>query len=239
MQAVILAGGEGKRLKPYTTVLPKPMMPVGDYPILEIILRQLKHAGITEIILAVSRAHQIFQAFFQDGNGVGLDVSYSFEERALGTAGPLAMVLDRLEDNFLVMNGDILTTLTYQNLIDYHKTKGAAATIGVSHREVYVDYGITQFEESGRLSGYIEKPTYSFDVSMGIYVLNASAVRPYLVPGEYQDIPDLMVRLKNEGHDVYCYRESCMWLDIGRKDDFIKASEIFNDDREKFLPGGQ
>lgn len=236
MQAFILAGGEGKRLRPYTTVLPKPLMPVGNYPILEIILRQLKAVGVTEIILAVSRAHQIFRAFFQNGDGIGLKISYSYEESALGTAGPIALALDSLDNDFLVMNGDILTTLNYQSLISFHTSKNAAATIGVSHREVYIDYGVTEIDKSGKLAGYIEKPTYNFDVSMGIYMLNAKAIRPYLTPGEFLDIPDLMIRLKEGGDDVYCYRKPCIWLDIGRQDDFMKASEIFNSEREKFLP---
>lgn len=105
MQALILAGGKGTRLRPYTTVLPKPLMPVGDYPILEIIFRQLKHAGVTDIILAVGYMSQLFQAFFQDGSRYGLNVSYSFEDVPLGTAGPIALALDQLDDDFLVLNG--------------------------------------------------------------------------------------------------------------------------------------
>ena len=159
MQALILAGGKGTRLRPYTTVIPKPLMPVGDYPILEVILRQLKAAGMDEVILAVGYMSQLFQAFFQDGSKYGLKISYSFESAPLGTAGPIGLLLDRLEANFLVMNGDLLTTLNYRKLFDYHLAQGAAATIGVYRREVNIDFGVIETDETNRLARYIEKPT--------------------------------------------------------------------------------
>ena len=168
MQALILAGGKGTRLRPYTTVLPKPLMPIGDYPVLEIILRQLKRAGINEIILAVGYMSQLFQAFFQDGERYGLRISYSFEDQPLGTAGPIALALEQLDDDFLVMNGDLLTTLNYQNLLSFHKSKRAAATIGLYQREVKVDFGVIKSDEENRLVQYVEKPIYNFSVSMGV-----------------------------------------------------------------------
>ena len=236
MQALILAGGRGTRLHPYTTVLPKPLMPVGDYPILEIILRQLQGAGATEIILAVGYLSQLLQAFFQNGDRLGLKVSYSFEDRALGTAGPIALVIDRLEDDFLVMNGDLMTTLNYKNLFAFHKDKGAAATIGTYKREVRIDFGVIESDENSQLVRYVEKPTYHFDVSMGVNVFNKNAIKPYLRAGEYLDIPDLMVQLCKEGYPVHCYRESCYWLDIGRMDDYRAATEIFESRQAEFLP---
>lgn len=236
MQALILAGGRGTRLHPYTTVLPKPLMPVGDYPILEIILRQLKGAGATEIILAVGYLSQLLQAFFQEGDRLGLKISYSFEEQALGTAGPIALVIDQLEDDFLVMNGDLMTTLNYQNLFAFHKKMGAAATIGTYRREVRIDFGVIESDESNQLVRYIEKPTYNFDVSMGVNVLNKNVIKPYLKSGEYLDIPDLMLNLCKDGHPVHCYREPCYWLDIGRIDDYRTATEIFESRQAEFLP---
>lgn len=238
MQALILAGGRGTRLRPYSTVIPKPLMPVGDYPILEIILRQLKHAGVDDVILAIGYMSQLFQAFFQDGNRHGVRITYSFEEQPLGTAGPIALVIDRLEDDFIVMNGDLLTTLNYHHLFSFHKKMNASATIGLFQREVKIDFGVIERDSTGKLDRYIEKPTYKFDVSMGINVMNKKAILPYLKVGDYLDIPDLMLILHNDGHQVYCYHEPCYWLDIGRVDDYQTATEIFESKISEFLPEG-
>jgi len=236
MQALILAGGKGTRLKPYTTIIPKPLMPVGDYAILEIILRQLKHAGITEVILAVGYLGHLFQAFFQDGGRHGMKISYSTETRPLGTAGPIALVLEQLENDFLVMNGDILTTLNYNNLIAFHKKSKAAATIGTFQRDVKIDFGVVETDSDNKLVNYREKPTYHFDVSMGINVLNKQSIIPYLAGSEPLDIPELMMRLFRDSRPVYCYREPCYWLDIGRVDDYQTAVEIFESQQAAFFP---
>jgi NDP-sugar pyrophosphorylase family protein len=236
MKALILAGGKGTRLRPYTTVIPKPLMPVGDFPILEIILRQLKRAGVTEVILAVGYMSQLFQAFFEDGKRLGLGISYSLEEEPLGTAGPIGLVLDRLGGDFIVMNGDLLTTLNYRSLFEHHKSRSAAATIATYTREVKVDFGVIETNAEQELAAYREKPVYTFDVSMGVNVLNADVVREVLVPGQHLDIPDLMLRLKSLGKRVACYRENCYWLDIGRVDDYQIASDIFDARRAEFLP---
>jgi NDP-mannose synthase len=235
MQALILAGGKGTRLRPYTTVLPKPLMPIGDYPILEVILRQFKGAGITEVILAVGYLSQLFQAFFQDGSRYGLKITYSFENETLGTAGPIASVIDQLDDNFILINGDILTTLNYKNLFCYHQKMNAAATIGLYQRDVKIDFGVIESDKDGKLVRYIEKPTYHFDVSMGVNVLNSKIIRPYLTPREYLDLPNLMVRLIEDGYSVFCYREPCFWLDIGRIDDYQQAIEIFEERQDEFF----
>ena len=236
MQAIILAGGKGTRLRPYTTVIPKPLMPVGDMPILEIILRQLKRAGVEEIILACGYMGQMFRAFFEDGSRLGLRIDYSFEEKALGTAGPVALAIDRLQGDFLVMNGDLLTTLNYRHLFDAHKASGAAATIGMYTREVKIDFGVVETTPDGALSRYIEKPVYKFDVSMGVNVLNRDAIRPFLTAGEHLDIPQLMMNLRDGGKLVNCYREPCYWLDIGRLDDYQTAADIFESRKAEFLP---
>ena len=236
MQALILAGGKGARLRPCTTVLPKPLMPVGDYPILEIIFRQLKHAGVTHVILAVGYLSQLFQAFFQDGSRYGLHISYSFEEAPLGTAGPIALAMDDLADDFLVMNGDLLTTLNYRNLFTFHRTRQAAATIGLYRREVKIDFGVIECDASDRLVAYTEKPVWEFAVSMGINAINKRAVKPYLKPGEHLDLPELMLRLSKDGHAVLCYQESCSWLDIGRLDDYQAATEALLARKSEFLP---
>jgi NDP-sugar pyrophosphorylase family protein len=239
VQALILAGGKGARLRPYTTILPKPLMPVGDYPILAIILQQLASAGIRDVVLAVGYMSHLFQAFFQDGSRYGLHLDYSVEEQALGTAGPIGLALDRLDDDFLVMNGDLLTTLDYRRLLAFHRDQGAAATIAVHRREVKIDFGVIESDDAGRLARYIEKPTYRFAVSMGVNVLNKRAVEPYVTAGRLLDIPDVMTRLRDDGHAVHCYEEPCYWLDIGRVDDYEIATEVFEARRAEFLPDGR
>ena len=234
MQAIILAGGKGTRLRPYTTVLPKPLMPVGDYPILEIIVRQLKNHGVDDIVLAVGHMSQLFQAFFQNGERLGVNIRYSFEAEALGTAGPIALAMDVLEEDFLVMNGDVLTTLHYDNLIAFHKQRNGAATIGVFHRELKIDFGVIEAQD-GKLQNYIEKPTYDFAVSMGVNVFKKSAIRDFVEPGRRLDIPDLMLQLKRAGLPVLCYSEPCRWLDIGRVDDYQEAVSAFQSDSSEFL----
>ncbi|MCP4370422.1 MAG: NTP transferase domain-containing protein, partial [Deltaproteobacteria bacterium] len=162
MKAIILAGGKGTRLAPYTKILPKPLMPIGDMPILEIMLRQMQRAGVNEAILTVGHLAALLRAFFQNGERFGLKIDYSYEDTPLGTAGPISLVKDRLTSTFLVSNGDVLTTLPLQDMLDFHQKAGAAATIAMHAREVKVDLGVLQFDEDYQLTGYIEKPTYDF-----------------------------------------------------------------------------
>ncbi|MBI4665161.1 MAG: NTP transferase domain-containing protein [Nitrospinae bacterium] len=239
MQAIILAGGKGTRLRPYTTVLPKPLMPVGDYPILEIILRQLKQAGFNEIILAVGHMSHLFEAFFQDGSRFGVNIHYSFEEKELGTAGPIAMAADKLKEDFLVMNGDVLTTLDYARLMGNHKARKAAATISTFNREVKIDFGVLEGGKDNRLERYIEKPTYHFTVSMGVNVLSRDKVLPHLPVNQRMDIPELMMKLHEAGEPVMLHHEPCFWLDIGRVDDYQAATEIFESRKAEFFPNGK
>ncbi len=236
MQAVMLAGGKGTRLRPYTTVLPKPLMPVGDLPIIEIMLRQLRSAGVEDVIICTGHLPHLFEAVLQDGRRYDLRISYSVETEPLGTAGPMRLVLDRLRDDFLVMNGDILTTLNYRNLFESHLRNRAAATIGVTRREVKIDFGVVTSGGDGRLESYTEKPLIQYEVSIGINALNKRAVAPHLEERGRLDLPDLMLRLHAEGKPVVCHREPCYWLDIGRVDDYQTASEIFIERRSEFLP---
>ncbi|BDG07082.1 sugar phosphate nucleotidyltransferase [Anaeromyxobacter paludicola] len=235
MQAVILAGGKGTRLRPYTTTFPKPLMPLDDLPIVEIVLRQLAHHGFTDVIITTGHLAELIRLFCGDGSRWGLHIEYSLENEPLGTAGPLALLADRLEDHFLVMNGDLLTTMSYRRVYDAHVASGATASIGVYRREVKIDFGVIEEDEPGRLARYVEKPTFHFDVSMGINVLSRSALR-FVEPGKRLDMPDLMARIVAAGERVSCYREPCYWLDIGRVDDFQVASEEFQKRRAEFLP---
>ncbi len=235
MQALILAGGKGTRLRPYTTVLPKPLMPIGDMPIMEIVLRQLKAAGFDSVIMAVGYMHHLFESFFQDGKRYGLNITYSFEDEPLGTAGPIALVLDRLEDNFLVMNGDLLTTLNYRSLFDRHIQTESAATIALHRRTVNIDYGVIDYDKNDRLIGYTEKPSYDYDVSMGVNILNRKTIAEIVKVNKYLDIPDLMMQLNSKGELVSCYREECDWLDIGRVDDYKLAVDLFEKNKSHFI----
>jgi len=236
MQALILVGGKGTRLEPYTAVLPKSLMPLGEYPILEIVLRQLQSAGTSDVILAVGHLSHLFEAFFEDGKRFGMRISYSFEDEPLGTAGPIANALDRLEEDFLVINGDLLTTISYAKIFETHRENGAAATIGIFDREEKIDFGVIETDAEGKLEKYTEKPTYQFSVSMGVNVLNKAAVATFLKPGEYMDLPDLLLKLKDSGETVQCFREPCEWLDIGRMEDYKRAIELFESDRSTFMP---
>lgn len=234
MRAIILAGGKGTRLHPYTTVLPKPLMPIGDMPILEVMLRQLKAAGIDRITMAVGHLAELLRAFFNDGARFGMSIDYSVERKPLGTVGPLTLIPD-LSATFLMMNGDVLTTLDYAELIASHRRSGAIATIATHQREVKIDFGVIAAEKSNRLTEYVEKPSYLYQVSMGIYVFEPE-VLSYLQPNEYRDFPDLIKTLIADDKTVMSYPFSGYWLDIGRADDYVRAIEEFEARRSQFLP---
>ena len=234
MKAVILAGGKGTRLSPYTKILPKPLMPIGDMPILEVILRQIKLAGIDDVVLTVGHLSELLRTFFQDGSRLGLNISYNYEDSPLGTAGPIAFVSD-LEETFLVMNGDVLSTLPLRELLQFHKTNNAIATIATHHRRVKVDLGVIQWDGDARVTGYIEKPTYDYSVSMGIYVFEPR-VLTYIPKGEYYDFPDLVKKLIGVGEKVIGYRFDGYWQDLGRPDDYESAAQDFDQMRSQFLP---
>jgi NDP-sugar pyrophosphorylase family protein len=234
MKAVILAGGKGTRLSPYTKVLPKPLMPIGDMPILEVILRQIKLAGIQDVVLTVGHLSELLRTFFQDGSRLGLNISYNYEDSPLGTAGPIAFV-PSLDETFLVMNGDVLSTIPLAELIQFHKAQNAIATIATHHRRVKVDLGVIQWDGDDRVTGYIEKPTYDYSVSMGIYMFEPK-VLDYIPKGEYYDFPDLVKKLIGVGERVVGYRFDGYWQDLGRPDDYESAAQDFDKMRSQFLP---
>jgi NDP-sugar pyrophosphorylase family protein len=234
MKAVVLAGGKGTRLAPYTTILPKPLMPIGDMPILEVMLLQMKEAGIEHVILTVGHLSELLRAFFKDGHQLGIKITYSYEQCPLGTAGPIALV-EELQDTFLVTNGDVLTTLNLRNLIQFHREQKALMTIAAHHRQSKVDLGVLQKEGDHRVKGYIEKPVYDFMVSMGIYVFEP-AVIAYIDRGTYLDFPDLVRKLIAAGEKVVEYEFDGYWQDLGRPDDYARASKDFENMRAQFLP---
>ena len=233
-RVVILAGGKGTRLRPYTTVLPKPLMPIGDMPILEVVLRQLKSAGFKKVTLSVNHLADLIQAFFGDGSALGLEIEYCIENEPLGTAGCLSLVRN-LTDTFLVMNGDLLTTLDYAAMVRRHIETNAVATIGVFPREVRINFGVLELGGKGELLDYKEKPRLEYLVSMGVNVLDKSAL-DFVPKASYLDMPTLMMKLKEEaGKPVLSYRSDCEWLDIGRLDDYEMAVKAFEKSRDKYL----
>ncbi|MFZ6031486.1 MAG: nucleotidyltransferase family protein [Chloroflexota bacterium] len=233
MKAVILAGGKGTRLAPYTKILPKPLLPIGDMPILEILLRQMKSAGVDEAILTVGHLAQLLQLFFQDGRDLGMKIRYSFEERPLGTAGPLSLV-GGLAETFLVTNGDVLTTLDFNALLATHRQSGAAATIAMHRRQVKVDLGVIELDGDNQIVDYIEKPTYDYHVSMGIYVFEPR-VLAWIPENQYLDFPDLVLRLIRAGEKVQGYPFDGYWQDLGRPDDYEQAVAEFETLRPQIL----
>jgi len=236
MRGVILAGGKGTRLAPYTTVFPKPLMPIGDMPILEVVLRQLKAAGVTRVTLATGYLAELLEAFFRDGERIGLPIDYSKEERPLGTVGPLTQIAG-LDETFVMMNGDVLTTLDYRDLVRAHKESGAIATIATHTRDVRIDFGVLKSDSGNRVTEYIEKPTMHYRVSMGVYVFEAR-VLGFLEPGQHMDFPDLVKLLIGRGEHVGSYPFAGYWLDMGRPDDYARAVEEFDSRRRDFLPEG-
>ncbi len=236
MKAVVLAGGKGARLVPYTRVIPKPLMPIGDMPILEVLLRQVKCAGVDEVILTVGHLAELLQAFFQNGERLAVPIRYSYEEKPLGTAGPLSRI-SGLDESFLVMNGDVLTTLNFGQLASFHRRSGAMVTIAVHPREVKIDLGVLKLDGDIRVVDYIEKPTYKFDVSMGIYMFDPR-VRDYIPHNQYLDFPDLILKLLAAGEVVNVFRFDGYWMDLGRPDDYQQAIEDFEQMRHQFLKDG-
>jgi NDP-sugar pyrophosphorylase family protein len=206
MKAVILAGGKGTRLKPYTTVFPKPLMPLGDKPILEIVIRQLKSHGFDGVIITVGHLAELIMTFFGDGSKFETKIKYSREDKPLGTAGGLGLIKQELNETFLMMNGDVLTTLDYSDLVNYQKRNGAIATIALNKREVDIDFGVVELDNDNSIVGYKEKPKIEYLVSM---ISNGETVKGYVYDG--------------------------YWLDIGRPDDYERANREIEEIYDKLL----
>jgi NDP-sugar pyrophosphorylase family protein len=234
MKAIVLAGGKGSRLYPYSATLPKPLMPLGNMPVLELLLRQLRHAGIDEVTLAVNYLRHLIEAFFGDGTRFGIPIQYSVENEPLGTAGPMAAALDRMGDHFMLLNGDLLTSLDFREMISAHLATAADITIGVFEREVRIDFGLIDVDAQMRMVDYREKPSHKQLISMGVYVIRTAAVREFVKLGERLDMPQLLMTMMRAGYDLRCHRQDCVWLDIGRPDDFALAQEMFETEMHIF-----
>lgn len=234
VRVVILAGGKGTRLRPYTANFPKPLVPVGDRPILDIVLGQLHKQGFKKVTLALGHLSALIRSYIAEQKRLtdNLDIDYVTEEAPTGTAGSLSFI-DDLDDTFLVMNGDVLTDLDYTALLAAHRQSGARVTIAAHAQKVKIDLGLLEADQDGKLTDYIEKPEYRFDVSMGVYVYEPSVLK-LIEHGEYLDFPTLIHRLLDRGEPVHVYRNDAAWLDIGRPDDYQKAQDLVEADRARF-----
>jgi len=223
-RAVVLAGGKGRRLRPYTTVLPKPLLPVGEQPILMRVLAMLRDAGIRDITISVGHLAELIQLFFGDGSKLGLNLDYAIEDTPLGTIGPLAYI-DNLGEDFLVMNGDILTDLDPAALWEAHRESGAALTVATYAREVHIDFGVLRHDASGRITDFTEKPRIPYEVSMGVYILNRRCL-DYVPRGEPFGFDQLVLALLRAGEFVKAFPHKGDWLDLGRPEDYNTAHRL-------------
>ncbi|MFE9401496.1 sugar phosphate nucleotidyltransferase [Streptomyces sp. NPDC006530] len=236
MHAVIMAGGKGVRLRPYTTALPKPLVPIGDqHAILEIVLRQLAAAGFTGCTIAIGHLGHIIRAYVGDGERWGLKVDYSTEESPLGTIGPLLTMRERLPESFLVMNGDILTDLDYADVLTRHRTSGAPLTIATYARKVQIDFGVLTTADS-EVVDFTEKPSMDYRVSMGVYGLSLDTLAGYTA-GLPLGFDELVLDLLKAQTPPHAYAFEGYWLDIGRPDDYDRANAEFTTHRSLLLKG--
>lgn len=236
-RVVVLAGGAGTRLRPYTAVLPKPLMPVGDRPVLDIVLRQLRAAGAEHVTIATGYLAELIETFCGDGRAYGLKIDYFREREPLGTVGALATI-DDLEEPFMVMNGDVLTDMSYEALMTDHRASGAAATIATTGRTIEVTLGVMHFQDvrdDARVTDYTEKPTLYYEASMGVYAFDPGVLR-FIEPNVRLDFPDLILRLIAAKEHVHAHRPDAYWLDLGRHDDYELAMAEFEAMRDRLLP---
>jgi NDP-mannose synthase len=221
VQAIILAGGKGTRLAPYTSILPKPLMPVGDRAILELVVDQLAATGVTKVSFCVGYLAHLIRAVFDQREKGDVEIAYVHESEALGTAAPLRLV-EGLDSTFIVMNGDVLTTIDYSDLVRYHRASGNVLTIATHERSIKIDYGMLHLDVSERVRDFEEKPEIHSSVSMGIYVMEPSVLE-HIPDDRPFDFPDLVRVLLRTGEPVGAYRFKGMWFDIGRADDYAQA----------------
>lgn len=236
MRAIILAGGKGTRLKPYTTVVPKPLVPIGnEMPILEMVIKQLAKHGFTHVTLTVSHLAHLIKAFFEEGDKWGVKINYSMEDRnnPLSTIGPLTLI-DDLPENFLVMNGDVLCDLNYRDFFEYHVKNQNEVTVSTYKRDSKVDFGVLEYNEHHIIKGFIEKPTYKFDVSMGVYAINRKVIERLAYNKTY-GFDNLMIDGIKQKRKYQIYPFDGFWMDIGRPDDYDYCNQNYESIKSKLL----
>ena len=225
-RAVILAGGKGTRLKPYTVSLPKPLVPVVDKPILEIIIQQLAKNGFDHITLTINHMAEIIKAFCGDGSRWGVKIDYSMEDKPLSTMGPLKLIPD-LPDDFLIMNGDVLTDLCFSDFYEFHIQGHNIFTISSFERQQVNDYGVLEIDAASNLINFREKPVNNYEVSMGIYMANKQILN--LIPdGISFGFDHLMYKMLKNNDKVAVKKHDRYWLDIGRPEDYEKANQDYS-----------
>lgn len=231
-RAIILVGGEGRRLKPYTLVLPKPLMPVGDLPILEIIVKQLSYFGFTHITFAVNHQADLIKAFFKNGKKWKIKIDYSKENSPLGTIGPLTLIKN-LPNEFLVMNGDILTDLNFGNFYENHVKMNNLFTISSFERKQNIDFGVLGLSDRNLIK-FDEKPNLKFEVSMGIYMISKSLLN--FIPKKMSfGFDTFILKLLKNKIQVKVAKHVGIWLDIGRHEDYEQSSKIFQKNKKQIL----
>lgn len=235
--AVILAGGRGTRLRPYTVTLPKPLVPVGDHPILEILLSQLSRDGFRQVWITVGHMAGLIEAYFGDGHRWGIQIEYTREGRPLGTAGPLRTLMDRLPEHFLVLNGDILTDLNFATFLETHTSDERKPFVSISSRirSVPCEFGVIETAVDEKVVGYREKPSLEFCVSQGVYAFSRPALE-WIPPEEHLDFPELILAMLAAGGTVVSRPHPGLWLDIGRPDDYEHAQTLIAEYPDRFLP---
>lgn len=226
MRAIILAGGKGTRLMPYTTTLPKPLVPVGDKPILEYLIVKLKRNGFNHITITVNHFAELIEAFFGNGDKWGVKIDYSLESKPLSTIGPLTLI-DDLPESFLVMNGDVLTDINLKLFFTEHLSSKAEVSVAAYRRKVKIDFGVLELDKDGNLIGFKEKPEYDFFVSMGVYIINRNVIANLEKDVKY-GFDNLMIDGIKSGMKIKVFAQDGFWLDIGRPDDYEKANNIIN-----------
>jgi len=222
METVILAGGKGTRLAPYTAEIPKPLVTVGDIPVIEILLRRLQMCGVKKVTIAVNHLSHLIIAALGDGRKYGLDIIYSHEEEPLSTVGPLKLI-DNLPENFLVANGDIITDLDFNGLYEYHINNNALVTVAIYNRQVLSDFGVLNVDGNGLVKSFEEKPVFDFIVSAGIYVFSKK-VLDFVPDGVKFGFDDLMLSLIEQKVSIATFPFNSYWLDIGRVEDYEQAN---------------
>ena len=224
MKAVIQAGGKGTRLRPYTLVLPKPLMPVGEHPVIELLIKWLRRNGIAEVFITTGYLGHLLRAVCGDGAQWDMRIRYSEEPEPLGTVGALQLIREHLTDTFLMLNGDLITDLDLRALVEHHRRTGGMVTVATTRKNVRVDLGVMEVEQ-GRVVGFREKPVMSFCVSMGVYCMEPQVLE--LIPkGVPFGFDDLMHTMLDRGLPVHIYEHHGIWMDIGRPEDYQEAQRL-------------
>lgn len=229
MKAVIQAGGKGTRLRPYTLILPKPLMPVGELPVIELLLKWLRRNGITQVVITTGYLGHLIKALCGRGEHWDMQISYCEESQPLGTVGALDLLRDTLEETFLVLNGDLITDMNLRSFMHFHKSHDDLLTVGTTQKQVQVDMGVIETSEEQLITDFREKPTLSYTINMGIYCMEPGILE--LIPrGVPFGFDDLMYQMLDNGQRAHAYRHDGQWLDIGRPEDFSRAQEMWDDD---------